>query len=178
MKSLLITILSFLIVLGSFGQTTNSDENPDIKIEWTAQLPDNTNIITVTNKQSCPADITVMYNWDRVKTIDPFCSDTFHIVLYQSCVLRAKSNPVCTGTVYGTVSINLCSILPIKFTFFDVKKLSETEIQVEFELAETTSINIIGIQVSTNSKDFRNVDLVLGENIKPNTRIVKKVKIQ
>ena len=177
MKKIFFTLLGVLCSTFLFSQNGGqSSENPTLKIEWVSQLANNMNVIKVTNKLNCTADITLIYNGNRTKTVGALSSDTFHVVLYQTCVLRAHSNPTCIVPDSGNVELNLCSILPVKLKYLNVIKISEHEYEVVFELEDKTNLKNINIQILDGNK-WKNVEFVLTEEIKQNKIFRKKIKI-
>ena len=178
MKKFLLIIFSIFCTLASFSQNGgNSPENPNLLISWVATLQNNVNVIRVTNKLNCESDITLMYNGNRTKTVAALSSDTFHVVLYQTCVVMARSNPSCNQPNYGNVELNLCTILPIKLKYLNILKLSENEFQIVFEIEEPTKLKILNIQLSRGNNKFETIELMLGNDIKPNNIIRKKIKL-
>lgn len=178
MKKYLV-LLSLLLPLRMVSQNGGQfSETPSLKIEFSGQLPNMENIITVTNKVNCQADITLMYNGNRTKTVPSLAQDTFHVTLFQSCALKARTNPDCQTPNYGVVELNLCQILPLKLTYLEVRKVNQSEIEVIFEVSEISKISHLNFQISQDGLNFKTIDIMLGKDVTPNKRITKKIKIQ
>jgi hypothetical protein len=178
MKKIFFTIVLFFISLTLFSQNGGqSSENPNLKIELENQLQNNIFVIKVTNKKNCPAEITLIYNGVKRKTIQNLSSDTFHIQFTQNCIVKASSNPSCAGPNYGNVELNLCSILPVKLKYLNILKINQNEFEIVFEIEEPTKLKILNIQLSRGNNKFETVQLILGSDIKPNNVIRKRIKL-
>ena len=171
MKKTLIGLAILMPMLG-FGQGNGgiSSENTTTKIEWIGHSPTGQYIVKVTNKQSCEVNMRVQWggtNQFRQKQIGPNNSDTFHIeaLPIPRCFLGAKPETSCLGqTDLGTVELNVCIILPVKFKRVACTRLCLRSIKLEFEVEESSNIRQYNIQVSLNNGiSYRTISILIPE---------------
>lgn len=173
--TLITTLLSLSLIAQNGGQ---SNENPACKLEWVG-FTNNQYVVKLTNKQTCDDTMMVIYASRFIpKFIPAGASDTIHLLQPQNgniCKVFAKAGLGCRVVDYGTVELNVCQTVPLKLTYFQVKKLNNHQAEVTFEVSEVSGVNHVNFQISNNGKDFKTIDFIISDNITPNTRITKKI---
>jgi len=150
------------------GGITN--ENSSTKIEWLNQVG-NQYVVRVTNKQSCPANMRVQWGGSaqfRQKLISSNSSDTFWINPNSNpqCFLGAKPVERCTSVAdMGTVELNVCQVLPLKFTVFYVTRLDTYRVKVVFVVEDDTDIKEYRIKVSNDGRNFNTIRLLFPDGL-------------
>jgi hypothetical protein len=165
-KTILLTLFGILS-LTCFSQNGNggfSQENSSLKIEHLGMI-NGSNIIQVTNKNTCKEEIRVRWgNYITKKTISENSSDTFLIPQQLHCFVTANVIAPCNSTYRGQVEINYCRLLNLNFEYLKVKQISKEYVQVEFKLLETNNEKQFNIQFSNDGINFNTVHV---ENVKP-----------
>ncbi len=177
-KTILVSLMIVSTILSKAQNGGFSAENPALKIEWTGQLANQLNVITVTNKKTCEADITLMYNGNRTKTVPALSQDTFHVMLYQTCLIKARTNLTCPSPNYGLVELDLCRILPVTFEYVKAISMTKNEIDVQFKIAEVTGfVDRFNIQISTDGVNYKTIHVILPTQARANTIYNAKIKL-
>ncbi len=147
-----------------------SNENASTKIEWVGQS-NNKYVVRVTNKQSCTAEMRVQWggmSQFRAKTMSSGASDTFHITPPPTprCFLGAKPNTSCANTTeMGTVELNVCNALPVKFTNIIGQRVGLRSVKLIFSAEEDGNTDHYNIQYSLDGKTFKTVDILFPDGV-------------
>lgn len=179
MKSLKNLTIAFLLIVStitSFAQT----ENDFAKIEFISNTHGKF-VFRVTNKQSCDVDMQFSDSvniW--VKTIAGLQSDTFKLETHVAPLhIIAMPLTSCDGSTLACVHFIITeAILPLKFKDFTAKYIGDNTLLVSFTLFEVSNVSHINILTSTTGKaPFKQVGLVLPDNMVPEKQYSIKVKI-
>jgi hypothetical protein len=136
-----------LFTMLTFAQS----ENSTLKIEQLG-YGNGTAFIKVTNKQNCSSNITISYtNKSRSKTINGLGSDTFQIAIAGGKKVEASSKTECGAGCYSSVSLHICTLLPIKFISFTATRTGSNQLTINFVSAEDYSIKSYNVNVSLDN---------------------------
>jgi len=175
MKKTLIALVMMLPAL-SYAQGNGgiSNENASTKIEWVSHSQNGQYVVRVTNKQNCTAEMRVQWggtNQFRAKTMSSGASDTFHITPPPTprCFLGAKPNTSCTNTTeMGTVEINVCNTLPVKFSSITGQRVGPRSVKLVFVAEEDANTSYYNIQYSLNGKTFTTIKVLFPNGVEGN----------
>jgi len=148
-----------------------SSENSSTKFEWIGISPNNQYIVKVTNKQSCTAEMRVQWGGTsqfRTKIMGSGLSDTFHITPPPTprCFLGAKPNTSCSrSSDMGTVEINVCNILPVKFSSITGQRVGPHSVKLVFVIEEISNVKQFNIQYSLDGKTFKTVNVISPDGV-------------
>ena len=161
-----------LPVLGfAQGNGGITNENASAKIEWVGIAPTGDYIARVYNKQNCTTDMTVQWGGTarfREKSIPSGGSDTFWINTppTPNCFLGAKPRTMCTNTAdRGTVELNVCQIMPVKFSNVVGQRINSNSIRLTFTAEEDLNLKQYNIQYSLDGKTFNTVTILFPNGI-------------
>ena len=173
-KTILFTLLT-LFMLNVFAQS----ENENLKIEVVGYVTNSRPIIKVTNKQGCLSNVKVHYdNIELVKMIRGHQSDTFLITTPSNCKVTAKTDTVCNcGSSNGYVETMACSVTPVIFEYVKVSRIESNYYNIEFKISETDGSDHFNIQVSTDGKNFKTINVVTKDSTKINQIYNLKIKL-
>lgn len=87
--------------------------------------------------------------------------------------IKAK-NKTCSGTDCGWVEFNLTA-MPLKFLSRQLTQISETELELSFEVAEVTNLSKFRIKFSPNGANYMPLGIVFPDPIRPNQ--IYKIRI-
>lgn len=160
------------MILPSLGFAQNggvSNESVSTKIEWLGVVNGHY-IVRITNKQNC--EVPVKVQWEnssqfRQKSIGPISSDTFWVnQMPTSCKLKAKPLSRCTsGGDLGWVEIDICQILPVKFTSITGQRVGPRSVKLIFTAEEDGNTDHYNIQYSLDGKTFKIVNVLFPDGV-------------
>jgi hypothetical protein len=169
MKKTLITLAMILPTLGFSQNGGITNESVSTKIEWLG-ITNGQYIVRVTNKQNC--EVPIKIQWDnspqsRQKDIGANLSDTFQInQMPTGCKLKAKPLSRCTsGGDMGWVEIDVCQILPVKFTNITGQRVGPRSVKLIFSAEEDGNTDHYNIQYSLDGKTFKTVNVLFPNGV-------------
>lgn len=173
MKQLITCILMMLTIAVYSQNGGQSQENNSVKLEYAGASQ-----TKLTNKQAGGAAvITVKYN----NASTDYTVAALSSILLSTPIagkITAKTTTNWGDADFGLVELTLTAqLLPVKFVSLKVAPLGNNEALVEFEIAEATNVSKFNIQASSDGKTWRNVTVVLPDNIQPNRLYQAKINL-
>lgn len=176
-------VLAYLLFLSPFcikaqnGNGGMSQENSTLKIEYQG-MNNSYTIVKVTNKDTCDKNVRVQWGSEwRTKMITAQSSDTFNLVQQQPCFIMATSISSCNSATFGSVEINYCQVLDVKFEYIKTRQISKNEIEVEFKVSNSDGESEFNIQISKDGRNFRTIHIMSPEPLVMNKIYKVKIKI-
>jgi len=171
MKKNLFSLLVMMAPMLGFTQGNGgiTNENASTKIEWIGHSLNGQYIVKVTNKQNCSVPMRVQWggtNRFREKIMSSGASDTFHITTPPTpiCFLGAKPASFCNNPMeMGTVELNICQVLPVKFSSIVGYRLDSRNIKVVFTVEDESNVKYYNIMLSFNGRSFKTVNVKFPE---------------
>jgi len=169
MKKTLIGLVMMIPMLGLSQNNGISNENTSTKMEWIG-ISNGNYVIKVTNKQNCEVPIKIQWEnstFFRQKDIGANSFDTFWInQMPTGCRLKAKPLDRCTsGGDLGWVELDICYILPVKFTSITGQRVGPRSVKLIFRAEEDSNIDHYNIQYSLDGKTFKTVNVLFPNGV-------------
>lgn len=173
---LMLSVALMMVITDSNAQNGGQyPENNSTKIEHIGYTG-NQAVVRVTNKQTCEAEMRIIYGTTaRTKFIAATSADTFHVTPPANGRVAAKTETNCGFADFGLVELTLNTILPIKFGYLKAKRLDASTMEVEFRAYDVDGQSKFNIQVSTDGRVFKTVAVILPDPIQADK--VYKVKV-
>lgn len=136
--------------------------------------------LELTNKQNCGVDFQV--EWlNKDTTIYVVGTQIIQLPGAAAGMKKIKAKPLyrcgSSGGDLGWVEIETPASLPVKFTFYRVEQINETQVKVIFEIAEARNLNRFVIKVRANNGEFKPVMVLFPDEIEPNRRYSVKIDL-
>lgn len=187
MKTIFFTV-ALLLSFASFSQTTlsgnggQSAQNAFVKIDYIA-YQNSAYVIQITNLQSCTAIQKV--SWSNHDTTFSVPGNGVIIVnLPGTFVAMTKiadkplTRCVPGGGDMGNLEITSPVSLPITFKSIRATKISDTQVKIDFDVADVSGVNVYHVQVSTDGKTYKDVAIVFPDDTQPNRIYSVVVKLK
>lgn len=182
MKKLLFILLT-IISLSTFAQNGGmSNENNTTRLDWVGYQSAQFHI-SITNKRICTN--TYLVNWQGKDTLFVMQGlQTRQILLPATKTtndrirVRPTNASECTGNDMGWVEVFSPIDLPVKFSYFAVKKLDPETLAIIFTTYETENVKYFHVTVSDDGKTWRKVAIVMPYANNANGTYTAKLKIK
>lgn len=187
MKTIFITV-ALLLSFASFSQTTlsgnggQSAQNAFVKIDYMA-YQNGFYVIQITNLQSCMASQKVSWS-NHDTTVSVPGNGVIVVNLPGAFVAMTKitdkplTRCVPGGGDMGNLEITAPISLPITFKSIKATKISDTQVRIDFDVADVSGVNVYHVQVSKDGKNYKDVAIVFPDDTQPNRVYSVIVKIK